>query len=103
VKKTAEDEKIEKFFSEFKKMHNELLKIKSEQDFKKYGFAIGGPYNDWLVIIQKLKNNPESNLLLKKGVLFGELEMLGCEYVWSKGEETEVTKQFNYRFLHPEK
>jgi hypothetical protein len=90
-----EEEKTKFFFSEFKKMYDKLLEIKEEHDFKKYGFSIGGPYNGWLYRINELKNNPESNLLLKKGVLFGELEALGYAYVDSKGAETEKTRWFN--------
>ena len=48
--------------------------------------------------VEKLKNNPDSKLLLQKGVLIGELEQLGLAYVGSKGKETYVTKSFNKIF-----
>jgi hypothetical protein len=98
-KKIDENKKIENFFSEFKSMYNELLEIKNHPDFKKYGFAIGGPYNGWLIRVQEFKkNSPEPDLLSKKGTCFGELEALGYEYVSSKGKETDVTKWFNDTF-----
>jgi hypothetical protein len=91
-------EKVEKIFGEFKSLYNELINFKDKADFKKFGFGIGGPYNEWLKSVEGLKNNPDSKLLLKKGVLIGELEQLGLAYASSKGQETEVTKTFNKIF-----
>jgi predicted nuclease with TOPRIM domain len=88
---TEENEKVEFFFSEFKKMHSELLEIKDKPDFESL-------YNEWRDRMKKLENNPESKLLLKKGGLFGELGLLGNSYATSKGEETEHTKWFNDSF-----
>lgn len=91
-------EKIAKVFGEFKDLYNELLEIKEKADFKKFGFGAGGSYNNWLQKVQELKNNPDSDLLLKKGVLIVELEQLGLAYASSKGEETDVTESFNKIF-----
>lgn len=88
----------EKIFEEFKSLYNELLEFKGSDDFKKYGFAIGGPYNYWLKKIQTLKNDPNSKLLLRRGFVAGELETLGLSYVASKGRETDVTIFFNKIF-----
>jgi hypothetical protein len=86
------------YLAKFKSLYSKLIKIKEEEDFKKYGFAIGGPYNEWLKKVEKLKKDPKSDLLLKKGILFGELEQLGLEYVSSNGNETELTKYFKGEF-----
>jgi hypothetical protein len=100
VQKTKVDdtERIEIIFQEFKALYSELLVFKSKTDFKKFGFGAGGPYNKWLKNVENLKANPDSKLLLKKGVVAGELEQLGFEYVSSKGKETETTIFFNKAF-----
>lgn len=98
VEEKDDNEKIEKVFGRFKDLYNELLEIKGKPDFKKFGFGAGGPHNKWLLEVQDFKNNPDSDLLLKKGVLIGELEQLGLAYASSMGKETEVTKNFNKIF-----
>lgn len=99
VEQSNDAEKVEKVFSQFKSLYEELKGFKDDQDFKEYGFGIGGPYNSWLQAVEELENDPDSKLLLKKGVAAGELKALGLEYVNSKGQETEVTKEFNKIFL----
>lgn len=91
-------EKVEKIFEKFKSLYNELQNFKGNADFIEFGFGAGGPYSKWLKNIEKFKNTPDSKLLLKKGVVAGELEQLGFEYVSSKGKETEVTIFFNKTF-----
>lgn len=98
VEEVDNTEKIERIFGQFKALYNELIEFKGKEDFKKYGFGEGGPYNKWLKEVEKLENNPDSKLLLQKGVVAGELKSLGMEYVSSKGQETEVTKSFNKIF-----
>lgn len=97
--------KTEAIFNEFQNLYTELLNFKDEPDFKTYGFGAGGPYNNWLKKVESLKNNPDSKLLLSKGVVAGELEQLGLAYVTSKGQETETTEFFNKTFseaINPE-
>ena len=96
--KIDDTEKTENLFREFKTLYYELRSFKYKTDFKKFGFGAGGPYNKWLRNVEKLKNNPDSKLLLKKGVLFGELEQLGLAYVSSRGKETDFTRNFNKIF-----
>ena len=98
VEQTDDTEKVEKVFRQFKSLYEELKGFKDKQDFKKYGFGKGGPYNKWLKAVEELENSPDSKLLLKKGIVAGELKALGLEYVNSKGQETEVTKYFNKIF-----
>lgn len=99
VEKVDNTEKIERIFEEFKILYNELLEFKDKADFKNYGFGQGGPYKEWLTKVIDLKENPDSKLLLQKGVVAGELEQLGLAYASSKGKETEVTKSINKFFL----
>ncbi len=96
--KIDDTERTEKLFQEFKTLYNELLTFKDQADFKEFGLGAGGPHSKWLKNVKKLKSNPDSKLLLKKGVVAGELEQLGFEYVSSKGKETEATKFFNKAF-----
>lgn len=98
VEKVDNTEKTNELFEEFKSLYDELLSFKGKSDFKKFGFGKGGKYNKWLSNVEDLKNNPDSKLLLQKGVLAGELELLGFAYVGSKGKETEVSKSFNKVF-----
>jgi hypothetical protein len=85
-------------FWEFKSLYEELISFKNKSDFRKFGFAVGGPYNEWLLRVQKIKNNPDSKLLLQKGIVIGDLEQLGLAYVSSKGKETDVTTTLNNVF-----
>lgn len=98
TKQISETERIEKVFTEFKNLYKELIGFKNDENFKKAGFGKGGNYNDWLKKVRDLKQNPDSRLLLKKGVLIGELEQLGITYAGSRGKETNVTKAFNKIF-----
>lgn len=98
VEKIDDTEKTEKVFGEFKSLYNELLEFKDKDNFKKFGFGHGGPYNKWLKKVEQLENNPDSKLLLQNGFVAGELKSLGMEYVASKGQKTEVTKYLNNIF-----
>ena len=98
VEKVDNSVKTEIIFGEFKALYAELLDLRHKSDFKTYGFGQGGPYNEWLTKVQDLKDSPASKLLLQKGVVAGELEQLGLAYASSKGQETEVTKNFNKFF-----
>jgi hypothetical protein len=98
IEKVDNTEKTERIFGEFKILYSELLKFKDKSEFKFNGFGKGGQYHEWLTKVKELKDNPDSKLLLQKGVVAGELEQLGLAYVSSKGKETEVTKNFNKFF-----
>jgi hypothetical protein len=93
-----ERRKKEYLYSEFKRMYYELLDIIKKDDFKEHGFRGGGPYNHWIVRVEKLKNGFESDLLLAERPLFVYLDGLGILYEASKGEETPNIKQLNEFF-----
>lgn len=98
VSKNDETIKVNETFEKFKVLYEELHEFKDSPDFKKYGFGEGGKNKSWLAKVRELKNNPDSKLLIKKGVLVEELEQLGMAYANSNGKETEVTKAFNKIF-----
>lgn len=89
---------IEILFNEFHMLYNELIYFKDKSDFKTYGFNQSGPYYEWLIKVQSIKDNPEAKLLPKKYVSIGELELLGLAYASSNGKETELTDNFNKIF-----
>lgn len=88
----------EQIIQKTKTLYLQLMNFKDKSDFHAFGFGAGGPYNKWLEEIEKLESNPNANLLLlREGLVVGDLKMLGLEYVNSKGKETEYT-----RFIVPE-
>ncbi|MBL6662693.1 MAG: hypothetical protein ISP71_01200 [Flavobacteriales bacterium] len=96
--KLNDEEKFEIVFEEFKSLYYQLVEFKDEDDFKTYGLGNGGPYNDWLIKLYVLKNNPASDLLIKKRIVVGDLEQLALAYVDSKGQENEITRNFSQIF-----
>ena len=95
----SENERLELILGEFNTLYQELLTFKETQDFKTYGFGSEGSNSNWLYKVEKLKNNPDSKLLLKeKGIVPEDLEKLGLAYAVSEGHETEITKMFNELF-----
>lgn len=79
-------------FKETKSLYLELMNFKNSSGFKNYGFMPGYKYHSWLKKVEKYENYPEAKNLLNKGIVLGELKMLGLEYVSSKGKETEFTR-----------
>lgn len=82
----------------FDSLYNELLEFKSHQEFKNFGFSENGPYVNWLNEVRKLSKSLDSKLLLKKGLLVAELEVLGFEYHKTGGKENHATTTFNNTF-----
>lgn len=82
----------EEIIQKTKNLYLELIKFKDNPDFHVFGFAIGGPYNDWLKKVELLEQAPNSNSLLEEGLVVGDLKMLGLEYMKSKGKKTEYTR-----------
>jgi hypothetical protein len=85
--------KISLILNQLLAKYTDLMNFKDEAKFIEVGFGIGGPYNEWLKDIQKMSDKYDSDLLSAgKGVLFGDLEMLGYEYIQTKGKENDYTK-----------
>lgn len=91
AKREKEVKGLKEIKGKIQKLLNELLSFKDKSDFHKYGFGVGYKYNKWLKEVESLKNTPEEKLLLQKGFVPGDLEMLGLEYMNSKGRETEYS------------
>jgi len=70
--------------------YDELMSFKDKDDFHYFGFGIGGPYNVWHESVQTLRNKKSYSSEVKVG--FGELWILGSEYMHRKGRETESTR-----------
>ena len=87
-------DEINAFKLEVKKSYDELIVFKDKEDFHKFGFGKGGMYNDWLINIQNLVNNPMAKKLLSERIVIGEIQSMGMEYINSRGKETETTKMF---------
>lgn len=85
--------------NEFKRLYDELLSFKDKSDFHKYGFAISYKYNRWLKEVEALMSKPGAKLLFyEKGIVTGDLQMLGFEYMRSEGKETEYSQWVRGRF-----
>lgn len=72
----------------------QLLKFKDEPKFKKSGFGTGGPYNQWLKSVEKLRDStPTGQHPIPWDVRTapGELLMLGMGYM-RKGETDDTRK-----------
>lgn len=75
------------------RLFNSLMSFKNTREFKEYGFDVGSKYDYWLVEVGRLKSSEAANLFLSNcGFVVGDLEMLGLEYVSSKGRETEYSR-----------
>lgn len=93
---------IESTRSDAQRLYQKLLEFKNNSDFKLYGFAVGGPYNEWLTEVGALRKvlpkgapqTPQEIERFKVSVAVGELQQLGLEYAHNGGIETETTRHF---------
>lgn len=91
------DEGIASFKKEFQDLHKELMSFKDTQEFGEIGFAVHGPYNNWLLRVDNTMNRYKKALpsFNDKMIHFHDLTLLGMEYVFSKGKETSITLKVN--------
>jgi len=91
------DEGIASFKKEFQDLHKELMSFKDTQEFGEIGFAVHGPYNNWLLRVDNAMNRYKKALpsFNDKMIHFHDLTSLGMEYVFSKGKETSITLKVN--------
>jgi hypothetical protein len=105
TKLTAEQRKL---VTTYESLYNELLEFKETDEFKQFGFSQPG-YSTWLQKVFKYmdKQKEHENLnkfSLEKEIHFGDLHMLGLDYVSSQGKETNQTYEGRkkiYRALNP--
>lgn len=67
-----------------------LDSFKSDPKFHQFGFSIGGPFNSWLKSVESKRDAPDFSFLERVAV--GDLEMLGLEYISTKGRENEYSR-----------
>lgn len=75
-----------------KALYDELMEIKESNTFKQYGFSEASPHKDWLKKVKDFTPEEGQRLMRAYGMVPGDIEMLGMEYVESKCEETNYTK-----------
>lgn len=77
-----------------KTLYDELLVFKDKREFSIVGFNPKFDYYVWLSRLEVLQESTleDMELLNKYSFLSGDLKMLGLEYIGSKGNETEYTK-----------
>jgi hypothetical protein len=93
--KAKEDTLKQEIISKTKNLYLELIEFKGDDEFHRVGFGACCKYNNWLQKVEKLQNDPNAKLLLQEGVTVGDLQMLGLEYMRSKGKETEYSTFIN--------
>ncbi|GCC53494.1 hypothetical protein SanaruYs_37390 [Chryseotalea sanaruensis] len=89
-------------------LYNELIEFKDSDKFKQFGFSKQG-YSIWLEKVSEQMDKQRTSESLRdfsieKEIFFGDLHMLGLDYVFSEGKETKQTKdgmEKIYRVLNP--
>lgn len=89
-------------------LYNELIEFKDSDRFKQFGFSKQG-YSIWLEKVSEQMDNQRASESLRdfsieKEIFFGDLHMLGSDYIFSEGKETKQTKDGRekiYRVLNP--
>ncbi len=84
--------------SEVRRLYLELMSFKDNSLFHKVGFDPENKYSNWLDRVGKLKEDPRSEGLLKKGISVEDLLNLGLEYFKSGGKETSFSRFVNQEF-----
>ncbi len=92
----------------YKSLYDELVEFKDTDKFKQFGFSQPG-YSKWLEKITKQIDNQRENeniskFSLEKQIFFSDLHMLGLDYVFSEGKETNQTNEERkkiFRALNP--
>ena len=85
-----------------RQLYMDLQEFKSDKNFHKVGFADGSPktrYRTWFEAYEGASKDPRYNkALIAKGVAFGDLYVLGKEYMKSGGKETDYSKFITVEF-----
>ena len=89
---------IKKIRHRLRELYLELMNFKDDPKFHRFGFAPSYKYSRWEKRVELLRQHPDSKLLLKEGVVVGDLLMLGTEYMVNGGRETDYTRFINLEF-----
>lgn len=76
-----------------KNLYNKLMSFKDSPDFHFYGFGKGGDYHGWYMAAHNFTKEDDLHLMRTYGFVSGDILMLGREYVSSKGQETDYSRQ----------
>ena len=66
--------------------------MKESNTFKQYGLSEASPHKDWLKKVKDFTPEEGQRLMRAYGIVPGDIEMLGMEYVTSRCKETDFTK-----------
>lgn len=94
-KSRKKQEKIKRAISSARDLYYELMSFKDEEDFKKNGFSNNNKnkkYATWKEIADRFTHGPAAKLLLKEGIVIGDINTLGLKYAFSRGRETQTTR-----------
>ncbi len=91
-------ERTENVFQNFIYLYSELDEFKNNPSFKVNGFT--KHFRKWLNNVDLFRKDPNSKLLISKGIIVADLSNLGLAYAGSKGNETEFTKSLNELLLN---
>lgn len=75
-------------------LHRELHEFKDDPKFHDVGFAVCCRFNEWLREVDNLSERTDMGIAHEIGFLPGELRTLGMEYMWNKGQATDVSRFF---------
>lgn len=76
-----------------KNLYNKLMSFKDSRDFHFYGFGEGGDFNGWYKAAHNFTKEDDLHLMQTYGFVSGDILTLGQEYVSSKGQETDYSRQ----------
>ena len=75
-----------------KNLYNKLMSFKDSQDFHFYGFGKGGDYHGWYMAAHNFTKEDDLHLMRTYGFVSGDILTLGQEYITSKGQETDYSR-----------
>lgn len=88
-----------------KALYDELMEMKESNTFKQYGLSEASPHKDWLKKVKDFTPKEGQRLMRAYGIVPGDIEMLGMEYVTSRCKETDFTnskrKELENLFANP--
>ena len=73
-------------------LYEQLQGFKDDPQFAQRGFAVGGPYNEWLTTFDTLEEDAGESLD-QLGFLGGDVMMLGLAYVYDNQENIDYFEQ----------
>lgn len=99
VAREIEDDAYDVLMEKVKPLYEELMLMKDDERFRTVGFSTAGPYNRWLLDVQRVRSEADELQLLRNwNISVGELLQLGMDYLDSKGGETQHTQDARERF-----